>query len=529
MGKSGSRKMKKRIVYTLITLVVIIVVGNLAYPLFRTNSVDDLYGPYPDASCLKGLKVVNPDAPRPNVIIIYCDDLGYGDLGIYGSKAIRTPNVDRLAEGGSRFTSYYSCSAVCAPSRAGLLTGRYPFRTGVIGNPYPGDEALSRRMVRKLGSILKGLGVLDIREDYAASGLSEKEITLAEALKTAGYRTGMIGKWHLGDYSRQPEYNPVRHGFDFYFGVPHSNDMRPFPLFRNEEEIATDIGNNQARLTGLYTREAVKFIETSKEKPFFLYLAHTFPHQPLFASKQFAGKSKAGKYGDAVEEIDWSVGEIVSCMRRAGIEDNTLLFFTSDNGPWFEGSTGSLRGRKGQSYEGGFRVPFIAKWPGRIPQGHINTEPVMNLDLFPTLLTLAGVGSPEDRVIDGRDISSLLTGKAETVPRAAIFFYHYDLLEGVRSGKWKYFRKVNRYTWPVPMDSAPVPDRLGSKQLGNRWPLLYDLEFDPQESYNVLNTYPEKGAELVKLLEEWEKTTTANPRGFRMNAAAVEPVSKDAR
>ena len=188
MGKSGSRKMKKRIVYTLITLLVIVVVGNLAYALFRTNSVDDLYGPYPDASRLKGLKVVNLDAPRPNVIIIYCDDLGYGDLGVYGSKAIRTPNVDRLAEGGSRFTSYYACSAVCAPSRAGLLTGRYPFRTGVIGNPYPGDEALSRRMVRKLGSILKGLGVLDIREDYTASGLSEKEITLAEALKTAGSR-----------------------------------------------------------------------------------------------------------------------------------------------------------------------------------------------------------------------------------------------------------------------------------------------------------------------------------------------------
>ncbi len=515
MRKSGEGKVKKRMAYSLIIVVFLLAMVFLVYPLLKAKSVDDLYGPYPQASSLKEPKVVNPHAPRPNVIIIYCDDLGYGDLGVYGGKAIRTPNVDRLAEGGTRFTQYYACSAVCAPSRAGLLTGRYPFRTGVIGNPYPKDEALTKTMVRKLASVLKGLGVVDIREDYVAGGLSEKEITLAEALKAAGYQTGMIGKWHLGDYSRDPQYNPRRHGFDFYFGVPHSNDMRPFPLFRNEEEIEPDMGDDQARLTGLYTREAVKFIDASKGNPFFLYLAHTFPHQPLFASKGFSGKSKAGKYGDAVEEIDWSVGEIVDCLRRDGIEDNTFLIFTSDNGPWFEGSAGSLRGRKGQSYEGGFRVPFIARWPGRIPQGRVNTEPIMNLDLFPTLLTLAGVGSPEDRVIDGRDISGLLIGKAHTVPPRPIFFYHYDLLEGVRLGKWKFFRKINRYTWPVPMDAAPVPDRLGSKQLGKRWPLLYDLESDPQESYNVLNTYPEKARELLALLEKWEETTAENPRGFR--------------
>jgi arylsulfatase A-like enzyme len=520
MAKSSNRKLKKNIAYSLIALAILVVVGNLIYPLLRTNSIDDLYGPYPADAHLKTLEIVNPGAPRPNVVIIYCDDLGYGDLGIYGSRAIRTPNVDRLAAGGSRFTNYYACNAVCAPSRAGLLTGRYPFRTGVIGNPYPGDEPLAQRAVRKLGSILKGLGVLDIREDYVAGGLSEKEITLAEALQTAGYRTGMIGKWHLGDYSRQPAYNPVRHGFDFYFGVPHSNDMRPFPLYRNEARIEADIGSDQARLTGLYTSEAVKFIEAREEGPFFLYLAHTFPHQPLFASQQFAGKSKAGKYGDAVEEIDWSVGEIVRCLARTGIADNTLIFFTSDNGPWFEGSPGSLRGRKGQSYEGGFRVPFIASWPGRIPRKQVNSLPVMNLDLFPTLLALAGVGLPADRVIDGFDISGLLTGKEKTLSWEAIYFYHYDLLEGVRSGKWKYFKKVNRYTWPVPVDAAPVLDRLGSKQLGNRWPLLYDLELDPQESYNVLSTYPDKAAELAALLTQWEQAAAVNPRGFRKPASA---------
>jgi len=515
MAGSRRRGLKKRITYTVIGLVFLAAAANLVYPLLRSHSSDDLYGPYPPGAGDTKLAIVDPGAPRPNVVLIYCDDLGYGDLGSYGGRAIRTPNVDRLAAGGSRFTNYYACNAVCAPSRAGLLTGRYPFRTGVIGNPYPGDEPLSRRAARKLGSILKGLGVLDLREDYAASGLSASEITLAEALRTAGYRTGMVGKWHLGDYSRQPAYNPLRHGFDFYFGVPHSNDMRPCPLFRNTKMIEADIGDNQARLTGLYTREAVQFIESSQERPFFLYLAHTFPHQPLFASQRFAGKSKAGKYGDAVEEIDWSLGEIVACLARTGREDNTLIIFTSDNGPWFEGSPGGLRGRKGQSYEGGFRVPFIVRWPGRVPRNRVNATPLINLDLYPTLLALAGVGLPGDRVVDGLDISGLLTGKADTISREAIYFYHYDLLEGLRVGKWKYFRKLNRYTWPVPMDAAPIPDRLGRKQLGNRWPLLYDLENDPQESYNVLATYPQKGAELAARLAHWEQLAAANPRGFK--------------
>ena len=292
---SKSRKVKKRIVYSSMIVVFLLVIGFLIYPFLRTKSVDDLYGPYPPASSLKEPKVVNQNAPRPNVIIIYCDDLGYGDLGIYGGKAIRTPNVDRLAEGGTRFTQYYACSAVCAPSRAGLLTGRYPFRTGVIGNPYPKDEALSKTMVRKLGSVLKGLGVLDIREDYTARGLSEKEITLAEALKAAGYRTGMIGKWHLGDYSRDPQYNPRRHGFDFYLGVPHSNDMRPFPLFRNEQEIEPDMGDKQARLTGLYTREAVKFIDDVKGQTFFPVSGpHLSPPAPVRIRKGSPGNQRPG-------------------------------------------------------------------------------------------------------------------------------------------------------------------------------------------------------------------------------------------
>jgi uncharacterized sulfatase len=367
-----------------------------------------------------------------------------------------------------------------------------------------------------VGSILKGLGVLDLREDFVAKGLSEKEITLAEAMKYAGYRTGMVGKWHLGDYSRQSAYNPVRHGFDSYFGVPHSNDMTPCPLYRNDVELEADIGTNQGRLTGLYAKEAKAFIESSKDTPFFLYLAHTFPHQPLYASERFAKRSKAGKFGDAVEEIDWSLGEIVDCLRKNGLEKNTILFFTSDNGPWYEGNSGGLRGRKGQSYEGGFRVPFIARWPGRIPEGAVNSIPVMNLDLFPTLLRLAGVGLPKDRIIDGKNIFTILTGRETRPPHEAIYFYHYDRLEGIRSGKWKYFRNINRYAWPVPLDTAALPDSLGKKQLGNRWPLLYDLELDPQESYNVINTYPDVAERLQGRMTAWEAAVSRNPRGFHI-------------
>ena len=454
-------------------------------------------------------------AAPPNIVIIYCDDLGYGDLGVTGSRAIATPNIDRMAKEGVRLTDYYACSAVCAPSRAGLLTGRYPFRSGVIGNVYPGDEPLGRRVIRDtVGGSLKSLGVLDIREGATVPGIPEKEILLSEALKTAGYRTGMVGKWHLGDYSKQPAVNPRRNGFDFYFGVPHSNDMLPCPLFRNEEMLEPDIGTDQARLTGLYTKEAIKFLTETSGKPFFLYFAHTFPHQPIYASKDFAGKSKAGKFGDAVEEIDWSVGRLLETIEEMGAAGSTIVFFTSDNGPWFEGSAGPFRGRKGQSYEGGFHVPMIARWPGRIPAGSIFSEPLMNIDIYPTVLSLAGVPLPADRVIDGRDMIDQLTGKATVSPHEALYFYHYDLLEGVRAGRWKFFRKLNRYVWPIPLDAAAIPNKLGKDQLGYRWPLLYDLSLDPGESYNVIDTYPDVAGEMEKALQRWESEVLKNPGGW---------------
>jgi len=453
--------------------------------------------------------------PLPNIVFIVADDLGHGDLGCYGGRVIRTPQIDRLAAEGVRFTDFYSCAAVCAPARAGLLTGRYPFRSGVIGNPYPADEPLRRRLVRGVGNLLQGLGVVDLREQAVAPGLPAHELTLAEALKQAGYRTGMVGKWHLGDFSQASAFNPRRHGFDAFFGVPHSNDMRPLPLYRDETALEADMGLNQARLTSLYTREAIGFIEAAGQTPFFLYLAHTFPHQPLFASAEFAGRSAAGKYGDAVEEIDWSVGQILATLARQGIDERTLVFFFSDNGPWFEGSPGGLRGRKGQSYEGGFRVPLIVRGPGRLPAGRVIRAAAMNIDLFPTALELAGLGLPADRVIDGRGLLAAMTGAAAPSSDGVLYFYHYDQLEGLRAGNWKYLRQLNRYVWPVPLDTAFVPDRLGGDQLGRRWPLLYDLAHDPGENYNVIDRDAAVTNQLARQLADWERQARENPQGWQ--------------
>jgi arylsulfatase A-like enzyme len=512
--KISRRDLIKRSVRAGFVVGGILAFGAAGYSAFRKPSIDEIYGQYPDESLLKPLNVINPSAPKPNVILIYCDDLGYGDLGCYGNRAIHTPNIDGLARGGVIFTSYLTCNAVCAPSRAGLLTGRHPFRTGIIGNPYPEDSPFMRRLERKIAYIFTPLGSVDLHEEHVAAGLSNKEITIAEALKIAGYRTAMAGKWHLGDYSQQPEFNPLNHGFDQYLGVPHSNDMQPCPLFQNMTQLEADIGTNQARLTGMYTKEALAFIRSSKNRPFFLYFAHTFPHQPLYASQKFSGRSKAGKYGDAVEEIDWSVGEIIKTLREQKIEQNTLIFFTSDNGPWYEGSPGVFRGRKGQSYEGGFRVPFIAKWAGHIPPGTMSSEPATNLDIFPTLLSLAGMDQPSDRIIDGKNIEGLLSGRIPRSPHDTIYFYHYDQLEGVRSGKWKYFRKLNRYVWPIPLDAEYLPNAMGEKQLGNRGPLLYDLSIDPGENYNVISAYPDVAERMHGILVEWEQKMKKNPRGF---------------
>jgi len=461
------------------------------------------------------IKRLQGGAPSPpNIIIINADDLGYGDLGCFGSRAIQTPNIDRMAEEGVRFTDFHACDSVCTPSRAGLLTGRYPKRMNLDMPLLSEDLPIGKSMLIKFGYYAARMGLVDMAKKSGATGIEQHEITIAEALKMKSYHTGMVGKWHLGDYSGSPEHNPTNHGFDFYFGVPHSNDIDPFPLYRNNEELEPQV-TDQAKLTGLYTKEALRFIRASAGSgggnPFFLYFAHTFPHRPLFASENFKDKSDAGIFGDVVEEIDWSVGEIMRTLKELGLESDTLVMFTSDNGPWYQGSPGVYRGRKGQSYEGGHRVPFVACRKGHIPAGTVCDDPAMNIDLFPTCLAMAGLSIPEDRIVDGRNIENLLVNRPMDDPHDYFFFYHHGELEAIRQGNWKYVRSINHYSWPM-----PVNKKLGglTRYTKGPLPMLFNLERDPGESYNLINKYPDRAKGLASVMEWWDKEMEANPGGW---------------
>lgn len=466
---------------------------------------------------------------RPNLIVILADDLGWGDLSVQGSRAIGTPHIDRLAAEGMRLTQFYASAPVCSPSRAGLLTGRYPVRTGIVTPMQSAGDTSLRRLTYRAAPFLSKLGAADmVGAHNAVRGLPTSELTLAEALRQAGYRTMAVGKWHLGDFRAWPEYHPSKHGFDRFAGFQASNDDWPVSFWRDDEEIVRDVGLDQAAYTRIFTEEAVRFVEQSGDAPFFLYLAHKDPHQPFFPSETFAGRSAGGPYGDAVSELDWSVGEVLAALRRRGIVENTLVVFTSDNGPWFEGSPGGLRGRKGQSYEGGFRVPFLAHWPGRIPAGATSDVPAMNIDLFPTFLARAGLAAPDDRAIDGADLWPVLSGARRDLGERALYFFHDYDVEAVRAADWKYLDRISHYTWPTPLDKRDTPaGRLGAGRdytppgshesvptLGT-WPLLYDLSRDPEEAYNVAHTHPDVARRLAARLEAWRSALRANPRGWR--------------
>jgi arylsulfatase len=400
------------------------------------------------------------DKRAPNIVLIYCDDLGYGDLGCYGSK-IRTPNIDQLAAEGIRFTQFYSANPVCSPSRAALLTGRYPTRVGVPRVLFPQDT----------------------------SGLAESETTIASMLKTRAYKTMCIGKWHLG---HAPAYLPTRRGFDEYYGIPYSNDMTPRPLMHNTETI--EVPAKLETLTPRYTEQALKFIERSKNDPFFLYLPHTYPHIPLAASERFRGKSALGTYGDVVEEIDWSVGQISAALKQHGLDTNTLVMFSSDNGPWYQGSPGRLRGRKGSTYEGGVREPFLARWPGRIPKGRLCNGVAGTIDVLPTLARLTSSRLPANP-LDGIDVWPLLAGERESLDREVMLYFDNWNVQCARWREWKlHLARYNNGAY----NPAPVGGRIN---LPLQNPELYNLIDDADESYDLASAHPDIVAEIIRRVD----------------------------
>ena len=406
----------------------------------------------------------------PNFIIIFADDLGYGDLGSYGHPTIRTPNLDKMADEGIRFTQFYTGSSICTPSRAALLTGKLPIRTGMYG----------KRSV--------------LFPDNA-EGLDPSNKTIASALKDYNYKTACIGKWHLGHLKK---FMPLNHGFDVFYGIPYSNDMRPeskwdyardnfppLPFLDGYDTIGVSL--EQSNFIEMFTKRSIEFIRTNKDNPFFLYLAHTAPHTPLLLNENNKGKSKRGSYGDVVEELDRSVGRILETLKNLKLSENTFVIFTSDNGPWSwvnidGGSSGLLKGNKGSVYEGGYRVPAIAWMPGSIDQGIISQSLASTLDLYPTMLAMTGNEKFQTEELDGMDISNTFFNN--TPIREDIHYYRQDTLVGIRHNEWKMY--IN--------DPNPWDDELPQKDM----PALYHIEHDPSEKYNIAKNNPE----IVKKMKD---------------------------
>ncbi len=439
-----------------------------------------------------------PASRQPNFIVIFCDDLGYADVGCFGSKRNKTPHIDTMAAEGTRFTDFYVTAPVCSPSRSSLMTGCYPLRV---------DLSRSGR----------GPYVLLPADN---KGLNPSETTIAELLKGQGYRTACIGKWHLGD---QPEFMPNSHGFDYYYGTPYSNDMKRkgpkkgqtanrgkhLPLFRNKEII--ELSPDQRYFTRNHTTEAVRFIKANKDKPFFVYLPHIMPHSPHYASPAFDGKSGQGVYCDAIAELDWSVGEILRTLRELGIDDNTLVIFTSDNGATSRGENLPLSGGKGKILEGGMRVPCVMRWPGAIPAGKTSGELITVMDFLPTFTKLAGGRLPKAK-IDGKDISPLMFGRAgATTPYEKFFYYRIDQLRAVRSGGWKLHLAID-----------PTLEGWDGVRKGKCDLALYDLDTDIGEKTNVADKHPDVvkrlsayAAEARKDIGDWHAPGTGQRKSGR--------------
>lgn len=423
--------------------------------------------------------VVTAAERPPNFVIVFADDLGYADVGCFGGKELSTPNLDRMAAEGRKLTSFYVAQAVCSASRTALLTGCYPNRVGILGALGPASK----------------------------NGIHDDETTIAEVLKPRGYATAIFGKWHLGHH---PQFLPTRHGFDEYFGLPYSNDMWPkhptakFPdLPLIEAERILEYNPDQTQLTTWYTERAVQFIERHRDQPFFVYLPHAMCHVPLFVSNKFAGRSPRGLFGDVIAEIDWSVGQILEAVKRCGVDDNTLVIFTSDNGPWLSygnhaGSAYPFREGKGTAWDGGVREPFIARWPGKIPAGTSSAAMAATIDILPTFAKLAGAELPT-RTIDGVDIWPALSGSVTAPsPRESYYFYWGQELHAVRQGPWKLHFPHSYRTLKEPgRDGKPGPYMEAKTELA-----LYNLESDLGEQNNVAARNPQIVEKLTALAEQ---------------------------
>lgn len=410
------------------------------------------------AGCVTPQLASNPTR-KPNIIVILADDLGYGDLGSYGARAIRTPNLDRMAAEGARLTTFYASASVCTPSRAGLLTGRYPIRTG-----------LAKDVIRQTDT----------------HGLPLSEITIAEALKP-DYATALVGKWHLGHVA--PFWPPTQHGFDVFFGLPYSHDMKPLSLYTKEPGVElTSEDPAMDKLTDRFFQRGFRYIEENRDRPFFLMLTLTAPHIPLDPHPDHAGHSTAAEYGDVVEEIDANVGRLFAKLKELNIDNDTLVILTSDNGPWFEGSTAGLRDRKGGAgWDGGYRVPFLARHPGRIPAGLLNDSMAMNIDLLPTLLSWSGTQLPAAK-LDGLDISKQLTSRSAPSPHDELVFFINDDVAAVRTARYKLVAR------------SFYRGNLATLDTRDDWQVLVDLQNDPTESYDVSSLHPDALADLTARL-----------------------------
>ena len=427
------------------------------------------------------------NAISPNIVFIFADDLGYGDLSSYGASDIKTPNIDFIGKNGIRFTDFYSVSSVCTPSRAGMLTGRYPQRFGLNGVLFPDSH----------------------------TGLPSSEYTIAELLSDNGYKTGMVGKWHLG---HKNEFLPLQQGFDFFYGIPYSNDMASTVYFSGNDVV--DYYPDQSQMTKKLTEEAVKYIDRNKENNFYLYVAHPMPHVPIYVSEKFRGSSDRGLYGDVIQELDWSVGEIIKRLEELNILDRTLVIFSSDNGPWLTmrdmgGSAGELRNGKMYTFEGGMRVPTLAMMKGLIPEGIVSKEIVSQLDWMPTFASLSMSKIPKEIVIDGDDITEILRGNSFDYERDYLFF-DYEKLEAYRRGDWKV--KLPYEGWPGSWYKSPID---------SHDTLLFNLRKDPGEKNNIFDSNREMAKSLIDLMNVKYKEMGKLPESIVIRSDADESHLKE--